>query len=250
MVYKMDEAVKEFTRLRGVPHPVYVNYSKKSSLRFLVLLVPVIIGTFASIFSDSITGLGIFLTSISAVISIAITGTSGGMGFYSKRDREFVKSLLQVLDGRVSRWCFPSPSIPVSALLRGGLHFVIYYSSRGRMKILLIKPQIYEKVAFEKPRVKIKWIEKPRSQNVLVYGYAQVVFPHPELRNTVYYSKAKLLVVEPYIQPRDLAGLIDSFEDFFRRGKSYGINTSYRGYAHPGQGGKSPRGTIRHNRVW
>jgi len=95
----------------------------------------------------------------------------------------------------VEKWCSPSKLIPVCCTLKSGVYVVVleYWTV---LRILLLKPTAYVKVARGKPVVKVKWVRvsgagKLREVGAKIRkGVASVTFPHVEYKDTLYTARA------------------------------------------------------------
>ncbi len=242
---------KDWWNIKGVPSPIYVNYKKgKTAYLSLVLAVVFLLVFFLELFQYVPSGLSIVILSL----GIILQGVSTLFGIISPNtglkvtDIRYVESLMRTLNGYVRRWSIPSITIPVAASLSNGLYMYIA-KKRGFLKIYLVKPMIYYRVMSSKPVFKIRWVQKAKYEGLIV-GIADLTVPHPELRNTNYFLRAKVIEAPTIIDPMKIYNILREFDIVINRGIYHGRTTAYWGHPYTGQSFKNTRKTTKYHRRW
>ncbi len=204
--------------IKDVKPPVYVNLRVKRSYTLLALLVfilGIILGEASGLLPP---GISVLVSTIVLIIEAIINIFTGiGKLKLGKTDILFIQNVLRSISTRIGKWSIPSRNIPVVATLSNGLYMVIYYHT-NRLKLVLLKPIVYNRVLMGKPVIKIRknnGIKKRVDSTTLWIGYANIIFPHPEIRNTNYYVTAKTIITEQYIPPDKISMLIEKFDNYF-----------------------------------
>ena len=240
---------KEWWIIKGVPSPVYVNYKKgKTAYLSIILAIVFLLVFFLELFQYVPSGLSIVILSL----GIILQGVSTLLGIISPStglkvtDMRYVESLMRTLNGYVRRWSIPSITIPVAATLSNGLYMYIT-KKRGFLKIYLIKPMIYYRVTSSKPVFKIKWLQKTKYEGIII-GIADLTAPHPELRNTNYFLRAKVIEAPTTIDPMKIYNILREFDIVINKGMYHGRTTVDWRHTYTRQSFKSTRKTTKYHR--
>ncbi|MCD6195905.1 MAG: hypothetical protein J7J82_03885 [Staphylothermus sp.] len=242
---------KEWWNIKGVPSPVHINYKKsKTAYLSLLLAVAFLLVFFLELFQYVPSGLSVVVLSLGIILQgvstlLGIVNPSTGLRV---TDIRYIESLMRTLNGFIRRWSVPSITIPVAATISNGIYMFIA-KRKGSLKIYLLKPVIYYRVMSGKPVFKIKWVQKTKYYG-LTMGIADLTVPHPELRNTNYYLRAKVVEAPTTIDPVKIYNFLKEFDIVVNKGMYHGGDTTDRRHTYTRQSYKSTREIAKHYRGW
>lgn len=208
--------------IEGVRQPVYIGLEGRGrGYGVLIVAVFILSLTLGEIAGFLPSGITILVSTILLILEGVLNLLTGyGRLKLGKTDTLYIQNLLKTLSTNISKWSIPSRNTPVVATTNRGVYIVLYYQ-RGILKTMIFKPVVYYGVKTGKPvtRIKkIKSIEGKKLKDIEFIGVADIVFPHPEIKNMNYKVRAKTIVARQDINPHEINTIIEKFNEYFVEG--------------------------------
>lgn len=210
--------------IKGVKQPTYIGLLKKQERIFTTIfltLYAIIVFIMSILEFLDILPTGFTLSFITTAFLFEVFTKVFRKKKLVQLDIQYIRNILKILDGRIIKWCIPSYTIPVVAILDNGVHILVFYGAGG-LELMLFKPIIYYRTFHGKPIVKYKWKKIVGNKNVKK-GLIQLIYPHVDIKNTNYTIIAKSIHLKGGVENDKLLDLVDNFEKYVANIQLMGI---------------------------